>query len=122
MAVHLTILPSPCADVHLKPYVAADFPKFGRLFDPQADDSHLLRLLGLRMARDQDDVSVALVLENQSLKAITGLGYRWTAIDEPGERRIQVGFQDSYLVDVHQAVGEPASRHLITHRECWTRL
>jgi hypothetical protein len=59
------------------------------------------------VARDQDEVSVALVLENQSLKAITGLGYRWTAIDELGERRIQVGFHDSYLMDVHQAVVEP---------------
>jgi len=55
-----------------------------------------------------------VVLENRSVKAITGLAYRWVTVDQSGRSQPRTVFSDSYMVDVYQAVAEPGSRLLIT--------
>jgi hypothetical protein len=105
----MNILPSPSAEVGLRPYDGAVFPTFRQVFDALSESSPLIRL-----APNPEEASVAIVLENRSLKAITGLSYRWVSIDESSERQTQNCFSDSYEVDVYRAIAKPGSRHLIT--------
>lgn len=104
----LKIVPSPSADVRLTPYDAAAFPRFRQVFD--ANESSPL----FHLARDPEEASVAVVLENRSARAITALGYRWVAINQSGRSQPRTCFSDSYMVDAYRAVAEPGARHLIT--------
>ena len=105
---HLKIVPSPNGDVCLTPYDPAAFPKFQQIFDVN-ESSPLYQL-----ARQAQEASVAVVLENRSAKAITGLSYRWITLDESGHSQARTCFADSYMVDVYRAVAEAGSRHLMT--------
>ena len=105
----LKIVPSPSAEVALTPYDGTAFPKFQQLFDVHAASAPLARL-----AREPQEASVAVVLENRSIKAITGLAYRWVTVDQSGRSQPRTVFSDSYMVDVYRAVAEPGSRHLVT--------
>jgi hypothetical protein len=105
----LNIIPSPTAEVSLTPYDGVAFPKFHQVFDLHSQSSPLIHL-----APDPEEASIALVLENRSPKEITALSYRWVTTDQLGESHTQTCSSDSYLVDVHRAIAEPGSRHLIT--------
>lgn len=107
--LRLHILPSPSADVVLTRYEEAAFPTFSQLFEPPSASSPLRHL-----ARDREEAPSAIVLENRSEKAITGLRCRWRMTDESGQHRTNTVSSDSYMVDVYRAVAEPGSRHLIT--------
>jgi len=107
--LRLNILPSPSVEVVLTRYEEATFPTFSQLFDTPSASSPLRHL-----ARDPKEASAAIVLENRSEKAITGLRYRWGMTDESGQHRTHTVSSDSYMVDVYRAVAEPRSRHLIT--------
>ena len=104
----LNIVPSPSAEVSLTPYQEALFPKFRQVFD--ANESSPL----FHLAREPQEASVAVVLENRSMKAITGLAYRWVTVDQSGRSQPRTCFGDSYMVEVYRAIAEPGSRHLIT--------
>lgn len=106
--VRLNIAPSPSAEVALCRYDEVAHPKFRYLFEASSDS----RLTYL--ARDPEEASVAVVLENRSDKAITGLRYRWVLTDAAGNQRTHTVSSDSYLVDVFRAVAEPGSRRLIS--------
>jgi hypothetical protein len=105
---HLNILPSPSAEIGLTPYDQAAFPTFRQVFEVH-ERSPLIHL-----APDPEEESVAIVFENRSGKAITGLGYRWIVTDDLGKSHTRTCFSDSYLVDVYRAMAEPGSRHLVT--------
>ena len=104
----LNIVPSPATEVALTPYDGAAFPKFRQVFD--ANESSPLS----RLAREPQEASVTVVLENRSVKAITGLAYRWVTVDQSGRSQPRSVFSDSYMVDVYRAVAEPGSRLLVT--------
>jgi hypothetical protein len=104
----LKIVPSPSTDVCLTPYDPATFPKFQQIFDANKFSPLY------HFARPAEEASVTLVLENRSVKAITGLAYRWTALDQSGHSQARTCFSDSYMVDVYRAVAEPGSRHLVS--------
>jgi hypothetical protein len=105
----LIVLPSPSPAVVLNRYEGAVFKEFGQLFEPPLSSSPLRHL-----ARDPQEASFVVVLENRSEKAITGLRYRWEMTWESGNRRSHTTSGDSYAVDVYRAVAEPGSRHLIS--------
>jgi len=104
------LVPSPCAEILLTPYGEVAFPKFGELFQAFSSSSSPLR----HLARDPEEAAAAIVLENRSQKAVTGLRYRWGMTDESGKQSTSNASSDSYMVDVYRAVAEPGSRHLIS--------
>lgn len=107
--MQLKICPSPAVDVVLTKYNEAAFPVF-KAFLETLDASSPLR----NLVCDPKELAVSIVLENQSLQAITGLRYRWGALDESGKRRDHTVSNDSYLVDVYRPILEPGSRQLIS--------
>jgi hypothetical protein len=104
----LKIAPSPSAEIVLCRYDEAAHPKFRYLFKASTDSRFL------NLARDPEEASVAVILENRSAKAITALRYRWVVSDAAGNQRTLARSCDSYMVDVYRAVAEPGSRHLIS--------
>ena len=104
------LVPSPCAEILLTPYGEVAFPKFGELFQAFSSSSSPLR----HLARDPEEAAAAIVLENRSQQAVTGLRYRWGMTDESGKQSTSNASSDSYMVDVYRAVAEPGSRHLIS--------
>lgn len=104
----LNIAPSPNAEIVLCRYNEAAHPKFRCLFEASSDS----RLV--HWARDPEEASSAVVLENRSEKAITGLRYRWVLTDAVGDQRTHMISNDSYMVDVFRAVADPGSRRLIS--------
>jgi hypothetical protein len=104
-----TIAPSPSPDVFLSLYDTAADLKFHPVFEtPPADSpmSHLTRL--------PEEATFAVVLENRSEKAITGLRYRWSASKRDGKPKTLTVSSDSYLADVYRAVVEPGARQIIS--------
>jgi hypothetical protein len=104
------LLPSPCAEIVLSAYEEGAFPKFAELFQAFSSPSSLLR----HLAFDPDEASAAIVLDNQSAKAVSALRYRWGITDESGKQIDRTTSSDSYMVDVYRAVAVPGSRHLIS--------
>jgi hypothetical protein len=107
--MQLAVLPSPSPAVVLHRYDAAAFPAFAPVFEIIADSSPLRYF-----ARDPQEASISLVLENRSDKAITAWRYQWVATNASGERRAHISSGDSYGVDVFRPVAAPGSRHLIS--------
>jgi hypothetical protein len=107
--IRLKISPSPSPDVLLEPYVKEAFPEFGRVLDDPATSR-----LPPFLLMDPDEASAAVVLENQSKKAITALKYRWEFIDESGKQRTRMTASDSYTISAFRAVAEPYARQLIS--------
>lgn len=107
--MQLNICPSPSADVVLTQYDDAAFPVF-KAFLETLDTSCPQR----SWAWDPKELSVSVVLENRSKQAITGLSYRWGAIDASGKRHDRTVSNDSYIVDVYRPVLEPGLRQLIS--------
>jgi hypothetical protein len=85
----LNIVPSPCPEVAVTPYDQALFPKFQQIFETPAASSPLLYF-----HRDAEQAALAVVLENQSEKAITGLRYRWRFLDRSGKVRNHTASSD----------------------------
>jgi hypothetical protein len=107
--VIVNIQPSPSEHLSLACYDEAAFPKFRRIFEQAPPESPLSLV-----ARDPSEASAAIVLENRSNKALTALYYCWELLEESGKRRPQRVCNDSYLVDVYQAIATPHSRLLIS--------
>jgi hypothetical protein len=107
--IHLNVVPSPSPDVLLDRYNDAVFPDFSKVFDDPAT-SRLPRFLLM----DPDEASLAVVLQNQSEKAITALKYRWEFTDESGKQRSSKSTSDSYTMEVFRAVAEPHAMQLIS--------
>lgn len=104
----LNVIPSPSSQVAITPFDEALHPGFKKIFEPQPEDSPLRHF-----ARDPAEISLSLVLENRSEKAITGLSYRWRKLDGSGKIHNHIASSDSYFLDVFRAVAESGSRHLI---------
>ena len=66
------------------------------------------------LARDPIEARFAVVLENRSDKAVTGLSYRFVMTDDSGRQHARTSVNDSYRMDMYRAVAEPGSRQLIT--------
>jgi hypothetical protein len=107
--LQLNIVQSPCPAVVLNRYEKGVFPSFDQLFEIPSASSPLFHL-----ARNPQEASVAVVLENRSEKPITGWRFRWEMLDVTGKRRTNTLSNDSYAVDMDRAIAEPGSRHLIS--------
>src|SRR5277367_5778971 len=107
--MQLDVLPSPSPEVVLYRYDAAAFPAFAPLFEATADSSPLRHF-----ARDPQEATISIVLENRSQKALTAWRHRWVTTDAAGDRRTRISSGDSYGVDVFRPVAAPGSRHLIS--------
>jgi hypothetical protein len=107
--LQFNIHPSPSPDVVVAQYDGLAFPKFRPLFEnpPESSPWHYLAL-------DPEEAPFAVVLENQSEKAITALRYRFVIADESGRKRTHTLSGDSYMVDVYRPIVEPRSRQVIT--------
>jgi hypothetical protein len=100
---------SPSPEVILNRYERSETPEFDQLFETPSPSSPMRHL-----ARDPEEASVAIVLENRSEKPITAWRFQWHMTDASGRHRTQTASGDSYAVDVFRPVAEPGSRHLIT--------
>jgi hypothetical protein len=107
--LHFNILPSPSPAVVISRYEKGAFPQFDPLFEDSSVSSPLHHL-----ARDPQEASASVVLENRSEKPITAWRYRWQTLDVFGKRRADTCSKDSYAVDVYRAIAEPGSHHLIS--------
>jgi len=107
--LQFNIHPSPSPDVVVAQYDGLAFPKFRPLFEnpPESSPWHYLAL-------DPEEAPFAVVLENQSEKAITALRYRFVIADESGRKRTHTLSGDRYMVDVYRPIVEPRSRQVIT--------
>jgi hypothetical protein len=106
--VRANIHPSPSPDVLVAQYSELAFPKFRPLFEnlPESSPLHPLAL-------DPKEAPFAVVLENQSAKAITALRYRFVMTENSGKQRTHTLSGDSYKVDVYRPIVEPRSRQVI---------
>jgi hypothetical protein len=107
--LQLNILPSPSPAVVIRRYEKGAFPRFDQLFETPSASSPLHHI-----ARDPQEASVSVVLENRSEKSITAWRYRWETQDVSGKRRTNTCSNDSYAVEVYRAIAEPGSHHLIS--------
>jgi hypothetical protein len=107
--MQLHIRPSPTPAVVLDRYEMEAFPAFAPLFEIPTASSPLRHF-----ARDPEEASISVVLENRSGKAITAWRYQWEITDAAGNRQTQASSSDSDAVDVFRAIAEPGSRHLIS--------
>lgn len=107
--LQLNILPSPSPAVVIRRYEKGAFPRFDPLFETPSASSPLHHI-----ARDPQEASVSVVLENRSEKSITAWRYRWETQDVSGKRRTNTCSNDSYAVEVYRAIAEPGSHHLIS--------
>jgi hypothetical protein len=107
--VRVNIHPSPSLNVVVAHYDERAFPKFRPLFETPSESSPLHHL-----ALDPKEAPFAVVLENRSLKAITGLSYRIVMTDDSGKQHTRRFVNDSYMTNTYRAIVEPASRQLIT--------
>lgn len=107
--LQLNILPSPSPEVVVSRYEKGAFPRFEPLFETPSVSSPLHHL-----ARDPQEASISVVLENRSEKPITAWRYRWETLNVSGKRRTNTCSNDSYAVDVHRAIAEPGTHHLIS--------
>lgn len=107
--VRANIHPSPSPDVLVAQYDDLAFPKFHPLFEnlPESSPLHPLAL-------DPKEAPFAVVLENQSQKAITALRYRFVMTEDSGKQHTHTHSGDSYKVDVYRPIAEPRSRQIIT--------
>ena len=106
--LQLNILPSPSPAVVIRRYEKGAFPRFEPLFETPSVSSPLHHL-----AREPQEASASVVLENRSEKPITAWRYRWQTLDVSGKRRTSTCSNDSYAVEVYRAIAEPGSHHLI---------
>jgi hypothetical protein len=107
--LRFNLFPSPTSTVVLNRYEKALFPEFAPLFETPVASSPLRHF-----ARDPQEASVAVILENRSEKPITAWRFQWQMIDVSGQSRTGISSSDSYAVDVFRPVAEPLSRHLIS--------
>ena len=107
--LRLDIRPSPCAEIVVTRYDDLAFPRFRELFETPPESSPLHHL-----ARDPKEAPFAVVLENRSDKAITGLSYRIVMTDDSGKQHTRTFVNDSYMTDMYRAIVESGSRQLIT--------
>ena len=105
----LNILPSPAQDVIIQPYDEIAFPTFSS-FLAGLSPSSLLRGIVCEPIKSR----AAIILENRSSKAITGLRCRWVMTDTSGKNRTHTVSSDSYFLDAYRPVANPGSRHLIS--------
>jgi hypothetical protein len=107
--LRLDIRPSPSPEINVTRYDELSFPQFRPLFEAPSESSPLRHL-----ARDPKEAVFAVVLENRSQKAITGLSYRIVMTDHSGKQHTRRFVNDSYMTNMYRAIVEPASRQLIT--------
>lgn len=111
--MRFNILPSPTPSIVLHHYEKDLFPVFKQLFVVPSPSSPLQHF-----ARDPQEALVAVILENQSEKAVTAWRFRCQFTDALGRQRSETMSGDSYAVDVFRPIADPASRHLITPSAC----
>jgi hypothetical protein len=107
--LRFNIIPSPTSAVVLNRYEKSLFPEFATLFETPAPSFPLRHF-----ARDPQEASIALILENRSENPITAWRFKWQMIDASGQSRSSTSSSDSYAVDIFRPVALPGSRHLIT--------
>lgn len=107
--MRFTITPSPSEEVVLTAYDKNAYPKFAQLFEPM-DESSRLRLLAI----DPKQAATAIVVENRSARAITGLRFRWEIRDISGRNSRSILVTDSYASEPVKPVTEPHSLLLVT--------
>lgn len=107
--LRLDIRPSPSSEISVTRYDERAFPKFRPLFENPPESSPLHHL-----ALNPKEAPFAVVLENQSDKAITALRYRFVMTEDSGKQRTHTLSGDSYKVDIYRPIVEPRSRQVIT--------
>ena len=107
--MRFTITPSPSEEVVLTPYDKNAYPKFAQLFEPM-DESSRLRLLAI----DPKQAATAIIVENRSARAITGLRLRWEIRNISGRNSRSILVKDSYVSGPIKPVTEPRSLLLVT--------
>ena len=107
--LRFNVFPSPTSAVVLHRYEKSLFPEFATLFETPPPSFPLRHF-----ARDPQEASLALILENRSENPITAWRFHWQMIDASGQSRSRTRSADSYAVDIFRPVALPGSRHLIS--------
>jgi hypothetical protein len=107
--MRVNIIPSPSANIQLRPYREGDRTAFHFLSDALPSTSPFQHV-----ADHSSDFSTAIIFENLSDKEITALRYCWSMRDGNGKMRTHTGGSDSYQVDVFRPVALPQSKQLLS--------
>ena len=107
--LRVSVVPSPTPSVALRRYEKCLCPVFDQLFETPSPSSPVRHL-----ARDRQEASFALILENQSEKPISAWSFHWQMTDTTGKQRSHTMYGDSYETAIFRPVADTGSRHLIS--------